>query len=347
MKTTPIKQLPSSSSGLYEFLDHFLGRKNVYALFGNARKKMIKDFQEKLESSGTGLVFPVERRKNIDPEELQNEFIKRGIPVVLEGAAAKWNCCKKWSMEYFKDLHGTDEIVMVDQSKIENPFDKLTLKEVIESIGTEAEKYYRFYPLLVRHPEHIADFDYSWLRSQRQKTSFAEAFQVFIGGAESETPIHNASAANLFVQVCGEKKWVIYPPSYSTVIEPQPVRNLYRSAPYKSEQPFNPFNPDYSTYPLYEYADAYEAYLKPGDILYNPPYYWHAVKNLTNSIGVGYRWIAPFYCFQINPLYSFLDLFVTKPPIWKSLKLFKKDFNLVQLAETGRLKEYQRQQESR
>ena len=326
--------------GYFEFLDHFIGRKNVYRLFSDSREKLARNVLESLSKKEKGNIIPVDRHRDLSLKDLKKRYIEPGIPVVLTGAAKSWGCCQKWSLDYFRDLHGDDKIVMVDQNKIENPYNSLTLREVIESIGTDREKYYRFYPLLVRHPEHIHDLDHHWLRANRHKLSFAEAFQVFIGGAGSETPIHSASAANLFVQAYGEKKWVIYSPFYNPVIEPQPVRNLYRSAPYRSGVPFNPFDPDYATYPMYRYIDGYEVHLRPGDILFNPPYHWHSVRNLTDSVGVGYRWIAPLHCFKIDPLYSCLDIFATNPPIWKSIQLFKNDFNLVQLAETGQLREY-------
>ena len=131
------------------------------------------------------------------------------------------------------------------------------------------------------------------------------------------------------------------------VIDPEPVRNVYRNAPYKTNGvPFNPFNPNYETpNTLYKYIDGYEVTLKPGDVLWNPPFYWHTIKNPTDSIGVGYRWTAPFYALKITPLYMFLDLFAMHPPIWKSYKLLKKDQNLVHLAESGQLEWYLKNKE--
>ena len=52
------------------------------------------------------------------------------------------------------------------------------------------------------------------------------------------------------------------------------------------------------------------------------------------------------YNFKIAGLYYFLEMFATKPPIWKSYKLFKKEFNLLNLAEKGRLKKFQKEVES-
>jgi hypothetical protein len=299
---------------------------------------------ESLKKHGEGKLMPIERRKDLSLEEFKNHYVRKGIPVVLEGAAKDWACANKWSLEYFKELHGKDEIVLVDQGDEDYPYELTTLADVINNIRGGGSKYYRFYPLLVRHPEHIKDFDYEWLRKRRNKPVMVDAFQVFIGGEGSYTGLHNANQSNLFVQTYGEKKWALYSHYYSTIIDPSPIHNLYRTAPRKKvEGPFNPFEPDFSApYELYKYIDGYEVHLKPGDILWNPPFYWHAVKNVTDSIGVGYRWLSPFYSFKISPLYMLLDCFATKPPIWKTYSLYKKDINELQLEEVKKLEEAKR-----
>jgi hypothetical protein len=126
------------------------------------------------------------------------------------------------------------------------------------------------------------------------------------------------------------------------VIDPSPVRNIYRNAPNRKDgKPFDPFEYDYSApYELFKYIDAYHAHLKPGDILWNPPHYWHAIKNPTDAIGMGYRWAAPLYALKLTPLYMFLDMCATNPPIWKYYKLLKKDSNLIHMAEAGKLEDY-------
>lgn len=328
--------------GAYQFLDHFLGRKRAYKMTLNARRRFYRKLKEHLKDRGEGRVIPIEKRSNLDLKEFYSEYVKKGKPVVFEGLAKDWGCVKNWNLDYFKDLHGDDEIVMVDQVNIENPYEQTTLAEIIDNIKQGKNDYYRFYPLLERHPEHILDFDYSWLRERRNKLTVFEAFQVFIGADKTVTPLHNANQCNLFTQVVGEKEWRLYHQNCTAVIDPNPARNVYRDAPFKkAEGPFDPFNPDYSEqYELYKYLDSYSVLLKPGDVLWNPPYYWHAVRNRGASIGVGYRWLAPFYCFKQSFLYAFLDCFVTNPPIWKAYRISKQDINMIHLSEKGRLKDY-------
>jgi len=330
--------------GFYQTMDHFFGRKRFFV---KGRKKFYEDVLASMKKQGEGKIMPVERRKDLSLEEFKNHYVKKGIPVVLEGAAKDWACANKWSLEYFKELHGKDEIVLVDQNTVDYSYELTTLADVIDNIRSGGGKYYRFYPLLARHPEHIKDFDYEWLRERRTKPTWFDAFQVFIGGKDSYTPLHNANQSNLFVQAYGEKKWVLYSHYYSAILDPSPVRNVYRSAPDKNGKgPFNPFEPDFSApYELFKYLDGYSVHLKPGDILWNPPFYWHAVKNTTDSIGVGYRWLSPFYSFKVSFLYMMLDCFATKPPIWKAYSLYRKDINELHLEETKKLEEAKRKME--
>jgi hypothetical protein len=327
--------------GIYQFLDHFLGREKVFKMMGKRRKKFYVKLLETLKASGEGKIMPIERRSDITLKEFKEHYMAKNIPVVFSGIAKDWDCVKKWSFEYFKDLHGDDEALMATQENMKN-YETCTLREVIENIETGGGKYFRFYPLLDKHPEHFKDVDYKWLLERKNKFSLFDAFQVFIGGKNTISFIHHANPPNLFVQVWGRKDWILYPQYYSMVIDPDPVRNIYRSAPYrKNGKPFDPFNPDYEApFELYKYIDGFKAELQPGDILWTPPHYWHTVKNISDSIGMGYRWAAPLYALKITPFYMFLDLFAFNPPIWKSYKLLKRDTNLIHLAEAGKLDDY-------
>ncbi len=232
--------------GFYQFMDHFFGREKVFKIFGKRRRKFYKKLTETLKAGGEGKMRPIERRKDLTLKEFKNYYVKYGVPVVLEGAAKDWDCVKKWSLEYFKNLHGDDKIIRVEIEKLGFPYEETTLGNVIDNIRSGGSKYYRFYPLLERHPEHLKDFDYKWLRDRRNPLTWFEAFQVFIGGNGSLTNLHNANQGNLFVQVYGEKEWVLYSHYYTIIIDPDPVSNVYRNAPTKEEKgPFNPFKPDY------------------------------------------------------------------------------------------------------
>ena len=54
--------------------------------------------------------------------------------MILEGAAKDWPACKEWNLEYFKQKHGDDNIIMADQKDITNDPIETTLGKVIDDI---------------------------------------------------------------------------------------------------------------------------------------------------------------------------------------------------------------------
>ena len=344
MKTPkiPITKKERFIYGYFQLLDHLLGRSIGFSLTKNSRNFFYHKIKNRFENLPKGTFIPVARIKDVDLDTFYKEYVNKGIPVVIEGAACNWKCVKEWSLQYFKDLHGDDEIIEVQQDKMDLSHKTIQLKDIIDGIQKGMGKYYRFYPLLDRHPEHLTDFDVKWLRKFKKVYSPTESFQVFIGGDKSYTPLHNASLGNMFIQTVGKKHWRFYPNEIVAVIDPDPVRNIYRNAPIrKNGNSFNAFEPNFEhPFHLYEKLDGFETILNPGDILYNPPYYWHTVKNIGDSIGVGYRWLPLWSNLKKWPLNTLMDLTSRKPNFFKTMKYLKQDVNLLHLAETGKLKSY-------
>jgi len=330
--------------GFYQGVDHFIGRERGFKLFEKSRRKLYKKIHDRFKQQEPGTIYPLERVSNISIEDFKKNYIAKGKPVIIEGGAKDWPAANEWSLDYFKNLYGNEEILYVDYEN-HSAFERIKLKEIIDGIRDKVGRYYRFYPLLQRHPEHINDFDYDWLKKCRHKVNWNENFNIFIGGEGSYSPLHNSFSNNIFTQVHGEKEWIIYPPYYSVIFDPDPAWNMYRSVTQRQGDRFDSFKPDFEAHPLFKYIDGYKVTLKPGDILYNPPYWWHTVRNLTDSIGVGYRWFPPLHCMKKSPLYFFLDITVRKPPIWKAIKLSNKDINLIQLYAMGQLENYYKELE--
>jgi Cupin-like domain len=80
-------------------------------------------------------------------------------------------------------------------------------------------------------------------------------------------------------------------------------------------------NPDYASCPLYRYVDRYETVLEPGDVLWNPPFVWHGVVNLTESIAVSLWWTNVKLAFSSNFLFAALTACGSPNPIAMQLGL--------------------------
>lgn len=335
----------------FQVLDHFITRPVTVKLFGKWRYNAFLDIKKTLEKKGSSTIIPVERRTDLSDKEFLEYYVKNGIPVVMEGKAKDWDCCKLWSHEYIKEKYGDDEVPLVDAFYLDQGVRHLQLREIIDQVLKGNNSYLRFYNLLTRHPERLNDFDSAWLKSLKHKDAYVEFTQVFIGGAKSQTGMHNSHADNLFVQVYGEKEWVLYPNYFMPLIDPPSTTGgTYRIAPKRGKygQPFDPYKPDHEDYPLFQYIDGYRVVLKPGDVFYNPPYMWHTVRNNTASIGIGFRWVSPSNVLRSYPLYYLLDLCAYRPSYFVAYRWHRRDSNAEFLyAEKMYRKEKERQEKKK
>lgn len=314
----------------FQVLDHFVGRPAVVKTLGKARLAAFNRIAKSLEAKGEGRIIDVEYRTDLSTEEFKNYYVKRGIPVVMRGAAANWPCVEKWDLNYLAATHGSDEVPLINVSNPTAGVEYTTLATLIARLQQgDKHSYFRYYNLIGRHPEHLSDFDLGWLKRYSHRNKYFESFQAFIGGRETRTELHNAHISNLFVQVHGVKEWVLYPNYFVPFLDPPSTFNgIYRNTPVRAGgMPFSPFAPDFEGYPYYKYLDGYSVVIEPGDVFYNPPFMWHTVFNRTETIGIGYRWINAANAFLTSPTYYLLDLLAYRPNYFTSLRITQKDAN--------------------
>jgi len=305
----------------WRFLDHLFGNQVPSNRFVNQRNRVsnlvASDFQS---DKIIGTLRKVDRVKNISDYDLKKHYISRGIPVVMEGRAKDWPCVKKWSPDWLMENYCEDNVSLFDAStqnmtNVNYNVEETTLKDVLQAMKEgDSSKYSRFNRLLYDHPALVEDFDWKWLYKMRNTISSGKTFQVFIGGKDTRTTLHAASEHNLFTQVFGTKHWFLYPPEYDIVFDPPITRTPY----FHSE--FDPERPDLNAFPNSKYLQTWECELKAGDVLFNPPSWWHQVTNINDSIGVGFRWFSPVDSFKLSFMQTLLTIFSVNPPIWMATK---------------------------
>ena len=114
--------------------------------------------------------------------------------------------------------------------------------------------------------------------------------QLFVGITKgSGTKLHSAYTNNFFINIEGEKTWTFFNPNNTPLIYPFFSKSGTYSA---SDCRFLKFGvSDLSKFPLIEYSDHYQYTIKPGEILYNPASWWHAVCNETEkTVAISTRW---------------------------------------------------------
>jgi hypothetical protein len=107
--------------------------------------------------------------------------------------------------------------------------------------------------------------------------------RTWLGPANTVTPLHCDYHENLFAQIWGRKRFVLYPPHHDRFLytrQANPV--LYAST-------FDPDAPDFESFPLALQAKPIECIVKRGDLLYLPAGWFHHVRALESSLSAN-RW---------------------------------------------------------
>jgi hypothetical protein len=90
-------------------LDHFLGKDLPATRYISQRDRIIELFlSEKENVINEKKIQQVERIKDISENFLKQNYISKGIPVVLEGKAKDWKCLKKWSLDWLFENYCKD-----------------------------------------------------------------------------------------------------------------------------------------------------------------------------------------------------------------------------------------------
>jgi hypothetical protein len=336
-----IKNIDRSVFSLLRITEHIFGsrfsensllRKGLNRLHKLNHQQVLKS----LEQKGTGVRLDIPRVYDLEPNEFIKNYASKAMPVIFPGAAKGWKCCKKWTPSFFSENYGNDRVILIDDhiATNESVLNETTISEVVASFGTDSPKYARFVPILANNPTLLDDFDRNWLGALidgngqlrlwgENGTGAGIRSHLFIGKGQSKTEMHCAITNNLFVNVYGKKRWLIYPPTYNPAFN-SPVNR----APGIFGSAVDPLNPDSKDFPMFEYIDRYEVELEPGDILYNPPFYWHHVTNLTDTVSIGLRWYDFKYATIASIMQHFLSFIATNPSMLFAIK------NAVEYGET-------------
>ena len=314
MKPSGIRTTHWIKYNLYFVLEHLFGYNNFKKYFGFGQKKLYKNIDKTINhSSRNGEI--------VEMQELDRSDMAEGIkklhnllkePVLLKGAASDWPSTKKWDLDYFADNYGDEEVFILDTVGAidpENPqkFEKILLRDYIEQVQKGSLKYLKFSSIVDEKPELQNDLDRSWLSKFDLPFSFGKRFYSFIGGKGTVTPLHNEFPAVVYVQISGRKRWIMYTPNERVFLDPRTERRVYNYSK------VNLKNVDEEQFPLIKYGKKYEVVLEPGDVLWFPPFAWHYVENLTDSIGVAYKFSNIGAAFRSSRVLTLLYFLATRP----------------------------------
>lgn len=259
---------------------------------------------DQLKRSGYKREFiDIDRVENVSAKDFYKNYFLSHKPVVFSGAAKEWPALS-WSLEYFEKEYGDKDTVNTNVGAL----DVISLAQTIKDIRSGKSEKARLCKILTHHPELMEQNDLSIIQKYIPKLSYTTSYQFFIGTKGNFTPLHAGATNNFQVQVSGEKTWHLIDPIFNPVINPQ----IDREPLFKSQM--NTEEPDFDRYPEQAYMPIIRVHLKPGDILYNPTFYWHQVQYQSESMAIGLRSLNLYSMFKGSATMATVLATATNPP---------------------------------
>ncbi|CAH1169652.1 unnamed protein product [Phaedon cochleariae] len=248
---------------------------------------------------------PIPRYHYQDPKV--DELIKKNQPVLITGSKLVESALQKWSLEYLeKNLGKSGYTVYLSRNHKFKYFDEKKMLTKTNQKGVEftpiskrvdmkvsdfmkrlkewkrgEERIYLQQPLnSTVGPSIVEDymkFDWPFVTSKKTKHNWGELTSnvLFISMEGNVTPCHYDEQQNLFAQIHGYKRCILFSPDQFEYLYPHPVYH-----PHDRQSMVDFERPDYARFPKFRNVRGVETVIEPGDVLYIPKYWWHHVESL-------------------------------------------------------------------
>jgi hypothetical protein len=240
--------------------------------------------------------IPVYDMRTGSREEFIERFVNANTPVVVKGLSD----IEHWSIDWLMRNYGDTVVLFSDL--VSGRSYEAPLRDIDNPVESGEVPYlHNCGRLFDQHPDLIRDLALDRLRPV-EGDSFAQ--QIFVGTRKGTgSRFHCAENVNLFYQLEGSKRWTLVHPEYTFLLYPY----LSRENWYQGSLVGVPgTDRDYADVPLFRYCPRLTVDLEKGDVLLSPPWWYHAIDNLTErSLGVATRWRDP-WRLDSNRLFKFL-----------------------------------------
>ncbi|RAP32669.1 hypothetical protein DID77_04320 [Candidatus Marinamargulisbacteria bacterium SCGC AG-439-L15] len=220
----------------------------------------------------------------------KKDYLHAHKPALFTDIVPHWKAYHDWDNDYLKKEVG-DVVVSVEQFKNgwsvnkENCTEKtMPLSEYIDLIHSESPESKNSYlaqqSILEKIPrlaDDIGVLDYF--------EGHLPLVNLYFGPKGSRTPLHFDYVPNLYAQIRGKKRLIIFPPGRYTQYYPNPHPKLGH---FSQVDPLNIETAKYRSFPS---DKAIDVTLEPGDMLYLPSLWWHDVQGLEPNISLSYWWM--------------------------------------------------------
>jgi len=210
-------------------------------------------------------------------------------PLVIRGALRGTDLVERWDLPFFGDRYGDSQVLVHGEAgQGKHLYDKdivgIALRDFIgDLMANEGSRYMvAAVGLFDQHRELLESLpvarleDLFGIRISRP--------ELFMGNGANWSPWHSALAENFFVQVEGHKHWSFVDPAWTAAMYPN---YGWVSGPTAVQTTVERGRP--GDFPMFALPQRYECVVEPGDMIYNPPHWWHEVRNVGPSIGMPLR----------------------------------------------------------
>lgn len=234
----------------------------------------------KLASACNGAITHVPRVAPLDLGVFR-ALARGGVPFVMVGMLGSWPLFT-YTPEQLKAEFGSLQVWARTKDYVEKAFSEkrtfidMSLAEYFDFVSADSSDL----------PPYLGNQKIPELAALcRWPPYFSKpaAPSIWLGPRGTLTPLHCDYDDNLFAQIWGRKRLVLFPPHHDDYLytrEVNPV--LFGSA-------FDPDAPDFEQMPLARQASAIECVMSPGELLYLPAGWFHQVRALEFSLSAN-RW---------------------------------------------------------
>lgn len=306
---------------------------NVFKSLENAiHQRMIKTVTQE-----TGGIYEV---PCIYPEDFDKFDLKKvassNFPIVVKGILKEFYAINNWSLDYLEHNYADAVVPCLEHKDDEKKYDtphyqihtttQLTLAEIVKSIRTGVRRHgVGCSSIFGSHPK---------IHEEVKLKEIEEIFgcrvfrsELFLAGSQSTTYFHCAAGGNMFCQLHGEKKWVFVAPWHSPWMYAN-IGHSYSGAYIASPVITKKQEEEPGYYPLYNYVPKYVVRVSPGDVLFTPPWWWHEVTNLSESIGMPLRITQGGSIKMTNLLYNLFTIFGSSVVLKSTIKVLKNQIDV-------------------
>ena len=218
--------------------------------------------------------------KNGNPEEFYNTFVKTPHPVVLRGFIKDTPLTKEYTFDNFVEKYAEETVFLLKP-------DRSSYMGKVKELRDTRLYLQNCEVLFNKHPELLSTLHRETVRLEPYLKKECGYGQLFVGSQGNGAPLHNAGTWNFFHMVNGSKKWYFIDPYDYYFASPMWVWGQPAAA-------FGQLFPDEfdkKKFPHMQYLPYYVTELQAGDILLNPPWWGHGIRNTSKqSVAVATRW---------------------------------------------------------